>query len=455
MGRWAVSFRSSDFNGGDDRHDKPKQGSRRPVNDLDVPLAGDGQHPCPRGSHCASSTRAEDGTWHPLLVNGAFCPADESAIVNAVPTLPESYARLSHQMTDPLRSKGPGPGSRRPPGSRVLVSAADDALLREAAAVLNGWAARVRGVPGIQLSPRQRLPHKQAGVEENCDVLAKWATQLLALPPGPTLRTWEFPPGREGARAPAARAVHQMSRPPARQSAAAPAVPCRRCGIFVTSSPSGKYWWPAVCTHPVAVPARWAENPDGTFRAVAWACAECSTPLRSGTSRQRTACAHEPSAAARERLGGIPADVEAEIEGLEVVRAGDGWVTCLTDLSGVDAGLDVLDLAAKFRRRLGETPAPPELLDGIACRECGAWGLERAPLPSGPEREGEEVPFSRCLEAACRATMDREEYATWVGMYAAWTKGSGILVCARCEARNCGTCFWDSCSCKARGHAAA
>ena len=461
MGRWSISFRSSDFNGGD-RRDRPKHGHRQPVNDLAVPLSGDGQHPCPRGARCASSTRDEDGNWHPLPINSVFCIADESAIVNAIPGLPESYARLSRQMTDPLRSKGPGPGSRRPPGSRVLVDAGDDALLREASAVLNGWAARVRGVPGIQLSPRQHLPDKLEGVTENCEVLARWATQLLALPPGPTLRTWEYAPGRPDPR-PAAPSLHAMGaarseslglggpRPP-RPGPAVPAVPCRRCGIFVVPSPSGKRWWPAVCTHAVTVPARWAENPDGTFRAVAWACAECSTPFRASPPKPRAACLHEPSAAATARPGGIPADIEDEIAGLEVVRAGDGWVTCLTDLSGVDAGLDVLELAAKFKRRLQESAPPPEDLDGVPCRECAAMAsLVRADVPADPSAK---AMWSRCL--TCGHAMDHAEFDEWTDWYDGFVKRGGApSACRRCELGRHGDCYWVLCGCKAAGHAAA
>lgn len=435
---WEYSFEA---NGGHDRRGsarEPKRGRRQALNDLAPPLPGDGQHPCPRGTFCASSTRDEEGTWHPLMINSTFCPADESAIVNAIPGLPESYARLAEQMTDPLRSKGSSPGGRRPPGSRILLSAADDALQREAATVLNGWAARVRVIPGVQHSPRQHLPGTQAGVEENCGVLANWTTQLLALAPGPTLRTWEYLPGRESARL--------------------PAVPCRHCGTFVTSSPSGKRWWPAVCTHPVPVPARWLEKDDGSRAAVAWACAECWTPLRSGTRSQRAACTHEPSRGAPPPARKTPAprgpqtlaDVEEKIADLEVVRAGDGWLTVVTDLSGIDAGLDVLDLAAKFRRRLGEIPARPVPLEGVPCRECDELKLVEADPPHDPKAEKDK---SRCL--ACEARMSATDYAEWTKMYDAWVRGAGLLVCKFCKDGEHKTCWWLSCDCRKAGHAGA
>lgn len=456
---WKDSFRSSDFNGGD-RSARPKQGRHRGVPDLAPPPSGEGQHECPRGAFCASSTRDDDGAWHPLLINSVFCVADESAIVNAIPGLAESWERLAGQAADPLRSRGTGPGGRRPPGSRVLVDAGADALLREAAMTLNGWAARVRGVPGISLSPRRHLPDTLAGVTENCDVLAKWTTQLLALPPGPTLRTWEYAPGRPEPR-PAAPSLAAMGaarseslglggpRPP-RPGPAVPAVPCRRCGLFVVPSPSGKHWWPAVCTHAAVLESAWAEDRDGNRYPVAWACAECSTPFRGSLPRPRPACDHRPAGAPPARSGGIPADTEAEIEGLEVVRAGDGWVTCFTSLAGADAGLDVLELTARFRRLLGESPARPEALDGVPCRNCEAMAsLVRADPPSDPKAE---AMHSRC--ETCGDVMGPGEFREWVRQWDAYVKHGEPVACRRCQLERHAECFGVSCGCAAAGHAA-
>jgi hypothetical protein len=339
MGRWSISFRSSDFNG-DDRRDRPKRGRRQPVNDLAPPLPGEGQHLCPRGTFCASSTRDTEGTWHPLMVNSAFCPADESAIANALPDLPRSYYLLAARIGDPVRS---GRGIRRPPGSRVLVNAEADALLRTSAAVIMGWAARVRAVPGLQLSPGRHLPDKPEGVRDNCGVLARHVTQLLALAPGPTVRTWTWPPDT-----------------------------------------------------------------------------------------------------------GMPDDLEAELGDLEVVHAGDGWATAVTDLSGVDAGLEVLDLAAKFRRVLGESPTRPETLDGVPCRECEELALVEADPPHDPKTEKDK---SKCT--ACNARMSPAEYAEWTKMYDAWVKGAGLLTCRLCELKRCGECRFMACDCAASGHRAA
>lgn len=383
-----------------------------------------------------------------MAVNAGFCPADESVIEGAIPLLPGSWERLAAQSTDPFRSRGPSSGGRRPPGSRVLVSSADDALLREAASHLSGWAARVRAVPGIDHSARQHDPGTLEGVAESCGVLARWTTQLLALPPGPVTRTWEYAPGRH-ASAPPLPSLHAMAEGMRTRPRSSPAVPCRRCGIFVTPSPSGRFWWPAVCSHAVVEPSAWREDKDGSPVAVAWACTECGTPFRGKPPARRPPCAHEPSGPPPERSGGIPADIEAEIEGLEVVRAGDGWVTVITEHDGIDAGLDILGLAAKFRRLLGESPARPESLDGIPCRDCEEMSsLVRADPPSDPSAK---APHSRCT--SCGDLMDRDEYDEWVKQYNAYAKGGGKPpTCRRCEMGNCSQCCWAVCSCAEEGH---
>jgi len=426
MGRWSISFRSGDFNG-DDRRSRPKRG-RQQVPDLTPQAGGEGQHPCPRGSLCASSTRDAEGTWHPLMVNSAFCPADESAIANALPDLPRSYFLLAARIGDPVRS---GRGVRRPPGSRVLIDAEADALLRTSAAILMGWASRVRHVPGLQLSPNRHLPDKPEGVRDNCGVLARHVTQLLALPPGPVVRTWTWRPGWGNGR-------------PA-------AVPCLRCGLPVSPSPSGKRWWPAVCAHSLSVVAAYAENKDGAMIPTAWACAACSKRLPPNR-RPAPHCDHEAAPPEAWRPADDYAEVEEEIGDLEIVHAGDGWATVVTELSGVDAGLDVLDLAARFRRHLRESPARPEPLHGIPCRNCPKMSaLVRADPPSDPSSK---AMHSRCTE--CGDVMDREEYDDWVRQWNAYAKGGGKPpTCRLCEIDKCRECSWAACGCSKPGHRAA
>jgi hypothetical protein len=437
---WEYSFRAD---GGRDRpgsRREPGRGRQAPASLADTDTAHD---PCERGDQCSGRKRSlEVPGWIPAPAAQHVCTACQAVLSQCLAELPAVYGRLAGMATDPVRSAS---GVRVPPGSRVLANVAADALMREIADVTGGWAARIRALPQLQLA-HHGYPHGSADqVTADCRVIGREGdlSPLLALPDAPVFRTWHYLPGASSTRT--------------------PAVPCRRCGIPVSPSPSGKRWWPAVCAHPSAAVASYAEDRDGNPVPSAWACAACSKRLPKGWEAAPH-CDHEPSRnvqspaakATTPRGPRTRADVEEEIGDLEVVRAGDGWVTAVTRLHGGQGACELTEVRIRATRLLRENPAPPELLDGIPCRECGAWGLERAPLPAGPEREGEEVPFSRCLEPACRATMTRQEYHAWTGMYAAWTKGSGILVCARCEAGNCRICCWPDCTCKAvPGHAAA
>jgi hypothetical protein len=81
------------------------------------------------------------------------------------------------------------------PGSRVLVSPEVDALMRPMAAVIGGWAARVRSVPGLDLAD-PGVPHDSAeGVKKACEALALHVTPLLALQEGWTTRAYTWRPG--------------------------------------------------------------------------------------------------------------------------------------------------------------------------------------------------------------------------------------------------------------------
>lgn len=421
---WSASFRSSDFSG-ESRRDRGRRGAPA------LPAA-EVTDPCIRADRCSGGRRNLDaGDWSPAQAAQHVCLACRTVLEQSLADFPGAYGRLAGLSANPARS---GRAVRVPPGSRVLVNAEADALMREASDVLGGWAARVRAVPQLSLS-RHGYPHGSADqVREDCRVLALHTDPLLALDVAPALRTWTYLPGKASARP--------------------QAVPCRRCGLPVSPAPSGKRWWPAVCSHPSSVVAAYAEDSDGNPYPVTWTCAACSKHLPKGF-QGAPACAHEPSRAVAAASSGIPADVEDEIGDLEVVRTGDGWVTAVTFLNGGDAALDVIDLAHRAARLLRETPAPPETFDGIPCRGCEAMGsLERAHLPAGPEDPDRDA-YSRCTVPSCREVMTRAEHGAWTAMYAAWTKGSGILVCARCEAGNCGDCQWGGCSCRSAGHAAA
>jgi hypothetical protein len=146
----------------------------------------------------------------------------------------------------------------------------------------------------------------------------------------------------------------------------------------------------------------------------------------------------------------MPDWLEAEIGDLHILHIGDGWVRALTELGGEAAGLDVLDLHRDASRLLKETPAPPEYLDGIPCRSCEAMSALAIIEQPPPEPEKPPPPWCRCTD--CRDEMTRKEYEAWAAQYAAWTKGSGILTCRRCDLGLCERCCWRGCSCAAAGH---
>lgn len=151
----------------------------------------------------------------------------------------------------------------------------------------------------------------------------------------------------------------------------------------------------------------------------------------------------------------MPPDMDEEIGDLDAIAGGDGWIRAFTRLAGEDAALELFDLRRRAIRLLGETPAPPVLLDGIPCRTCEAMpALALAELPVGtPGPDTPEPAYSRCLE--CRAELTRKEHDDWVAMYGAWARGAGIITCRRCDLGHHRDCCWNSCGCKTAGHPAA
>jgi hypothetical protein len=136
----------------------------------------------------------DDGTSRrePARTPRAFCGPCESRIVACLEELPPAYERLEEAIADPVRRSSP---VRVTPGSRVLVPVEVDALMRPMAAVLGGWAARVRSVPGLQLAD-PGVPHDSPeGIRAACEAMAKHVTPLLALQDGWTTRVYTFPPG--------------------------------------------------------------------------------------------------------------------------------------------------------------------------------------------------------------------------------------------------------------------
>jgi hypothetical protein len=96
------------------------------------------------------------------------------------------------------------------------------------------------------------------------------------------------------------------------------------------------------------------------------------------------------------------------------------YAAVMTDLSGADAGLEVLALQRLAGRALGETRQRPVELLGVPCRdpECDMLALRRAELPSDPAVDAD---WSECT--VCGDRMTESEYRGWTRRYARWAQG--------------------------------
>lgn len=97
------------------------------------------------------------------------------------------------------------------------------------------------------------------------------------------------------------------------------------------------------------------------------------------------------------------------------------YVAVLADLSGADAGLEILALHRLARSVLGETRQRPVELLGVPCRDpdCDMLALRRAELPSDP---AEPEWWSECR--ACGDKMTYDEYRDWTRRYARWAESA-------------------------------
>jgi len=351
-----------------------------------------------------------DGTTRrePARTPRAFCHPCESRITTVLSELPAAYERLEAAIASPVRRTAP---VRVTPGSRVLVGTEEFDLMSTMSAVLGGWAARVRHVPGLQLTDPGHAPGSPEAIEDACvRVLARYPAALLSLQDGWAFRMFTYIPASSGPQVSA----------------------CRRCGQRIIAAPDRETWRLAA-----GGPSR-----PGT------------PPPRRAVPRQ---CEHEPdSFPVADDV--IPAHLLDLIGDREIIRQGDGWVTVLDELDGGEAGNEILDLHWRARKILGETKAQPESLDGIPCRNCEAMGLERAEPPSDPSLEANH---SRCPE--CGDEMDEDTFAEWADTYLTWARGAGIRECRRCalaaqaateeeSARLHAECCWDRCQCRDGSH---
>lgn len=159
---------------------------------FEAPTDTSEQRLCARGSWCSASTRDIEGNWHPARTWQAFCSVDTALIGEKAGLLSAAYDRLQEQIGQPARR---GKAVRVPPGSRVLLNADVDALLRLIAAGTAAWAARTRAIPGLQLARHEHAHASPEAVAADCAVLMRHTGPMLALPSGPMTRIWTWPPG--------------------------------------------------------------------------------------------------------------------------------------------------------------------------------------------------------------------------------------------------------------------
>jgi hypothetical protein len=329
----------------------------------------------------------------PMRTSRSFCDPCRSRIIACLEELPPAYSRLAAALGDAPKT---GQAVKVPFGPAEPIRAEIDALMRVTAVILHGWEFRVRR-SRLALASRDTPDILDpASVAKAAETAATHIDVLLALQPGWMTRTFTFPPGKPGA-------------------SAAQEGTCRHCGRRVARLVSGR-------------PGRWYVLSAG------------GGPV--------PACAHEPRGITSSKsMTLMPAELETEIGGEEIVAIGDGWVQVTRHLAAAAAGNEIIGLHYRARRHLGETRPPPESLDGIPCRQCDEMALERAEPPGNPE-----IPASHSRCALCRDEMDREEFSQWAEMYASWAHAAQIQVCRRCSLDRCEDCCWAQCSCDAGDH---
>jgi hypothetical protein len=314
--------------------------------------------PCARGQWCGRRTVTIDSGQRitsPALTPRAFCDHDRDLIGRCLDEFPGIYDRLRAELGEPVTTDS---FVRVPFGPSVPLRLDVDTVMRMAALMLRTWEVRVRTIA-------DRIPPGEGdGIEAASGTLAKNLDVLLSLQPGWMTRTWPLPAGKPG-------------------TTRSPLATCRRCGRLITRSAYSGKWW--------------AADASGiTF-----------------------ACTHQPQDTTGQRPASapIPADLEDQIGDEEIVRTGIDFITVMTSRSGTDAGLEVLHLHYWCRTVLCETPARPEELLGVECKECSLRTLRRA---DPPWHDGDPVYYSECAD--CGALMDEDEYRTWTGQLAAYER---------------------------------
>ena len=101
----------------------------------------------------------------------------------------------------------------------------------------------------------------------------------------------------------------------------------------------------------------------------------------------------------------------------EIISVTDHDVTVMTEVSGEDAGREILHMSYLGRRLLMETNPPPEILL-VPCRQCTRRALRRAWPAPGADRDL----YSRC--DFCRDEMTQGEYDVNARRWVAYHKAN-------------------------------
>lgn len=164
------------------------------------PLDDDGR-PCARGDWCTSPAavirRDAQGrrTVEPEYGPRAFCEADRAAIRDALADLPARHLDLHTRLLEADTGQM-SEGRPAPPGSRLLIRAATDALIRQVTDILCDWHDRVAAVAGSGLwplaeaDPRMRYLHGTQIVTRAAEGLGPRLDMLLALESRPMRRSF-------------------------------------------------------------------------------------------------------------------------------------------------------------------------------------------------------------------------------------------------------------------------
>ena len=171
-----YNFRSKDFREHDTEHGEP----------------------CSRGDFCLGRVITWDGDTRivtPARSPRPYCDRCQQQIGNWAADLPGFYVRLAFLIGDRsgggwLGAVGSGPGG----GPQLVIREDVEGHMRLLAGTVAGWAARVRAVPGLKLSPL-KYPHDSlAGVRDNAVILATHTGPLIALQRGWMTRLVPMPP---------------------------------------------------------------------------------------------------------------------------------------------------------------------------------------------------------------------------------------------------------------------